>query len=127
VPDADGTVAHTVVIKTVCCAWGRLWHAHTMVQRGRHACVDPLATCGQSRWLVVRDRQSRPLEYKQLGPRADLRAAMLAKRAELVALGWLAAQLKANRGFFFCERENERICVSVESYEPGHALYGYRP
>jgi hypothetical protein len=97
-----------------------------MDQRGRRGCVDSLATCDQPRWLVVRDRQSRPLQYWLLEPRADLRAAMLAKRAEFVALGWRAGELKANRGFFFCERENERICVSAESYEPGHAPHGHR-
>ena len=98
-----------------------------MVQRVRHAGVDPLRTCGQSRWLVVRDRQSRPLEYRQLEPLTDLRAVMRAKRAEFVARGWVAGELKVNRGFFFCERENERICVSVEAYEPGHVSHGYRP
>jgi hypothetical protein len=97
-----------------------------MAQRGRHTGVDPLATSSQSRWLVVRDRQSRPLEYRQLEPRTDLRAAMLAKRAGWVALGWRAGELKANRGFLFCERDNERICISVECYEPGNAPYGYR-
>jgi hypothetical protein len=97
-----------------------------MAQKVRRGSVDLLATCDEPRWLVIRDRQSRPLEFTQLSPRADQRAAMLIRRAQLIAQGWRAGELKKNRGFYFCERENERICVSVESYEPGQAPRGHR-
>jgi hypothetical protein len=70
------------------------------------------------RWLVVRDRASRPLEYRALSAGSDLRAAMAAQRAELVAAGWRVDAIPKNCGFFFADRDNDRVCVAMECFEP---------
>jgi hypothetical protein len=44
-----------------------------------------------------------------------------AKRTELEAAGWQAESIPKNCAFFFAAREKERVCVSMECYEPGHA------
>jgi hypothetical protein len=40
------------------------------------------------RWLVVRDRTSHVLDYRELAPYSDLRAAMAAERASMMVDGW---------------------------------------
>jgi hypothetical protein len=41
---------------------------------------------------------------------------MNAKRAALLADGWIVDELQTNRGFFFAERGNDRVCVSCGAY-----------
>jgi hypothetical protein len=89
-----------------------------MVRRRRS--IDALATVDELRWLVVRDRLSRLMEFRVLAPRADLRAAMDAERARRVANGWTVDSVPRNVSFCFCDRGNDRICIAVEAYEPGH-------
>jgi hypothetical protein len=57
--------------------------------------------------------------YRQLPPGAELRAAMAAERQRLISDGWRADDIK-RYGFCFCEKEDERWCVSIEHFEPGH-------
>jgi hypothetical protein len=73
----------------------------------------------EPRWLVVRDRLSHVLESHTMLPHADLRAAMNAERERRVVAGWAVEDIPRNYSFFFCELENERVCVSIECYEPG--------
>jgi hypothetical protein len=95
---------------------GRVRHDSGMgTRRGR---PDPLERTGEPRWLVVRDRVSRALEFRELPGGADLRAAMAAKQVELVAKGWRAGSIPTKCSFFFADRDNERVCVSVECFEP---------
>ncbi len=75
------------------------------------------------RWLVVRDRCSRPLRFTQLAPGADLKAALAGERARLIAEGWQAEELTWY-AFCFCERADKRVCISIECYEPGMAPSG---
>jgi hypothetical protein len=49
-----------------------------------------------------------------LPPLADLRAAMQAERERLQASGWVVDNIPRNYAFFFCERDNDRVCVSIE-------------
>jgi hypothetical protein len=35
--------------------------------------------------------------------------------------GWAVERIPLFCAFFFCDRENERVCVSIECYEPGPA------
>jgi hypothetical protein len=84
-------------------------------RRGR---TDALETSREPRWLVVRDRLSRPIEHWELGAGADLRAAMAAKHAELAAAGWRVDSIPKKCGFFFADRDNDRVCVAVECFEP---------
>jgi hypothetical protein len=44
---------------------------------------------------------------------------MNAKRAALLADGWIVDELQTNRGFFFAERGNDRVCVSYGAYGVG--------
>jgi hypothetical protein len=104
---------------------GRVSHdSHMGTRRGR---PDPLELTGEPRWLVVRDRVSRALEFRPLPAGADLRAAMAAKQVELVAKGWRTGSIPKKCSFFFADRDNERVCVSVECFEPAsNADQGFR-
>ena len=84
-------------------------------RRGR---PDALEISREPRWRVVRDRLSRPIEYRELPAGADLRAAMAAKHAELAAAGWRVDSIPKNCGFFFADREDDRVCVAIECFEP---------
>jgi len=33
--------------------------------------------------------------------------------------GWIVESIPKGCGFFFCNRDNERVCVSIECFEPG--------
>jgi hypothetical protein len=33
--------------------------------------------------------------------------------------GWAVEEIPRNCAFFFCDRHNARVCVSIECYEPG--------
>jgi hypothetical protein len=72
----------------------------------------------EMRWLVVRDRLSRPIEYWELPAGAHLRAAVAAKQAELAAAGWRVDSIPNKCSFFFADRDNDRVCVAIECYEP---------
>jgi len=82
---------------------------------------DPLEKTGEPRWLVVRDRVSRALEYRMLAGGSDLRAAITAKHAELARAGWRVESIPKKCAFFFADRDNDRVCVSVECFEPAEA------
>ncbi len=93
-------------------------------RRGR---PDPLERTGEPRWLVVRDRVSRALEFRALAGGSDLRGALTAKQVELVTKGWRAGVIPKKCSFFFADRDNERVCVSVECFEPAsQADQGFR-
>jgi hypothetical protein len=87
--------------------------------RQRRGQIDALLPVNEPRWLVIRDRFSRVLESQALSPGSDLRAVMQAERNRRIKAGWLAGDIPRKCAFFFCDRENERVCVSVECYEPG--------
>lgn len=65
------------------------------------------------------------MEYRELAPRSDLKSALQAKGAALAAEGWQIGDTPRNCSFFFCERENDRWCVSVDHFEPGHVPVGH--
>lgn len=91
-------------------------------RRGDHDSLQPV---NEPRWLVIRDRYSIVIEYRELRPNADLRAVMAAEQERWCAGGWVSTGLTRNRGFFFCDRGEERRCVGIECYEPG-ARSGHR-
>lgn len=82
---------------------------------------DPLEKTSEPRWLVVRDRMSRALEHRMLPGGADLRAAITAKHTELAKTGWRVESIPKKCAFFFADRDNDRVCVSVECFEPVEA------
>jgi hypothetical protein len=84
-------------------------------RRGR---TDALEISREPRWLVVRDRASRALEYRALSAGSDLRAAMAAKQEELAAAGWHVDSIPKNCSFFFADRDNDRVCVAIDCFEP---------
>ena len=84
----------------------------------RRGLTDALEISRESRWLVVRDRLSRPLEQRAMSAGSDLRAAMVAKQVELAAAGWRVDSMPKNCGFFFADRDNDRLCVAMECFEP---------
>ncbi len=79
----------------------------------------------EPRWLVVRNRLSRVLEFLELRPKADLHAAMEAERARRAADGWTVGDIPHFCSFCFCDRGNERICITVECFEPDAAPIGH--
>jgi hypothetical protein len=92
-----------------------------LISMRRRGQTDALAPVNAPRWLVVRDRLSRVVEFRALPPVADLRAAMQTERARRAAAGWAVDDIPRNCSFFFCALENERVCVSIECFEPGAA------
>jgi hypothetical protein len=92
-----------------------------LISMRRRSQTDALAPVNAPRWLVVRDRLSRVVEFRALPPVADLRAAMQAEGERRAAAGWAVDDIPRTCSFFFCERENERVCVSIECFEPGSA------
>src|SRR4051812_48686913 len=89
--------------------------------RRRRGQTDALRPVDELRWLVVRDRFSRVMESQTLGPQTDLRAVMQMQRDRRRSEGWSVEEVPRNCAFFFCDRQNERVCVSIECYEPGPA------
>lgn len=84
-------------------------------RRGRH---NPLEPANELRWVVVRDACNRPVRYRMLSPRADLRAALASERDRMLAEGWVTDEIRWY-AFVFCQKGNDRWCISVECYEPG--------
>ena len=81
--------------------------------------TDALRPVKEPRWLVVRDRFSRVIESQALGPQTDFRAVMQAEGDRRRREGCALEEVPRNCAFFFCDRDNERVCVSIECYEPG--------
>lgn len=79
----------------------------------------------EPRWLVIRNRCSQAIEYRVLWPRSDLRGAIEAERARMGADGWHVEDIPHNCAFCFASRDQERICISVECFEPGIAGLGH--
>ena len=92
-----------------------------LMRMRRRTQTDALAPVNAPRWLVVRDRLSRVVEFRALLPLADLRAAMQSEGERRVAAGWAVDDIPRKCSFFFCALENERVCVSIECFEPGAA------
>jgi hypothetical protein len=65
-----------------------------------------------------------PCGHSLLPPNTDLKAALAAERQRLLDEGWTADEL-TRYAFVFCRRENERVCVSIEHFEPGTAALGH--
>jgi hypothetical protein len=93
--------------------------------RRRRGATDSLNPVNEPRWLVLRDACSRAIEFQDLAPGADLRAALGARTEALAADGWQIGDIPRNCSFVFCQRGNERVCVSIECYEPGTAGLGH--
>ncbi len=92
-----------------------------VTRRGR---TDALDVSREMRWLVVRDRASRPLEYRALAAGSDLRAAMATEWAKLAAAGWHVDAIPKSCSFFFADRDNDRVCVAIECFEPASRWLG---
>ena len=94
----------------------------------RRGAGDSLSPTREMRWLVIRDRTSQPLEYRELWLPTDLHAVMAAEQRRLAAEGWTVDTIPKNCSFFFADRaaDNTRVCVSIECFEPGTAGLGHR-
>lgn len=81
---------------------------------------DFLARTDQPRWLVVADRCSRIIECSRIEPGADLRAVLENALAQRKADGWTVADHDGRWVWsgFFCERNGERVSVSLAAVEP---------
>lgn len=95
-------------------------HAEVM-RHGRRARPDPLVPVNEPRWLVVRDQMSLPVACDQLEPLTDLRAALEQERERRLRKDWTVEDIGLAGAFFFCSRDAERCCVTIESYAPGPA------
>ena len=87
----------------------------------RRGATDSLNPVNEPRWLVIRDRYSRAIEYRALEPRTNLRTVMEAERARRAAEGWSVDTIPKNCSFCFCDQGNDRVCIAIECYEPGKA------
>jgi len=113
-----GGHAHTATQFRACCGRPCLRHAPHMSRRGA---TDSLNPVNEPRWLVIRDRYSRAIECRALEPKTNLRGVMEAERARRAAEGWSVDTIPKNCSFCFCDRDNERLCIAIECYEPGKA------
>ena len=86
----------------------------------RRGQTDALQPVKEPRWLVVRDRVSRVVEFQALPPLADLRAVMQAEGDRRRRDGWAVEDIPRNCAFFFCDRQNERVCVSIRRHRFEH-------
>jgi hypothetical protein len=91
----------------------------------RRGITDALKSTREPRWLVIRDRLSRVIEYRELWPGSDLRGALDAERARRAADGWHVEDIPRNCAFCFADRGPERICILIEACEPGTAGLGH--
>jgi hypothetical protein len=73
--------------------------------------------------LLCKYRQA--LEYRELWPGSDLRGALGAERARRAAEGWHVEDIPTNCAFCFADRGQERVCISIECFEPGTAGLGH--
>lgn len=69
-------------------------------------------------------RPFRPVTYRELPPRTDLKATLAAERQRLINEGWNAAPMTGYASLY-CERGAERWCISIECVEPGTPLIGH--
>jgi hypothetical protein len=95
-----------------------------MAPERRRGTRDPLNPVNEVRWLVIRNQCRQALEYQELRAAADLRGAMEAERARRAADGWRVECVPANCAFCFADRGSERVCISIECFEPGTAGLG---
>ena len=79
---------------------------------------DPLQSLRQPTWLVVRNSCNQPLEWLEIAPGVDLRAFLTRIRLTHCAGGWVCEDIGRVCGFFFAQREGERIMVGIERYRP---------
>jgi hypothetical protein len=89
--------------------------------RKRKGVTDPLDPVDEPRWLVVRDLCRRVLEYQELWPGRDLRAALAAECDRRTADGWTVDDIPPHCAFCFAQRAHERVCITVECHAPGTA------
>ncbi len=85
-----------------------------MRRRGRH---DPLKPIRTDAWLVIRNPLSEVIESHHIEPLSDLRAILIAARAERIAARWIAEEIGDGLAFFF-RRATERQLVSIELRKP---------
>ena len=83
-------------------------------QRGR---TDAVEISREPRWLVVRVRLSRALEYRA-GGRIGCAHGHGRETTELAAARWRVDSIPKNYGFYFADRDNDRVYVAIECFEP---------
>jgi hypothetical protein len=83
----------------------------------RRTRYDPLQPLPCPTWLVTRDKHRCPLESREITAGADLRAVLHSARADRIAAGWVCDDIGRSCGFFFAEREGERLQISIERYD----------
>jgi hypothetical protein len=77
---------------------------------------DPLATSGQTRWLVLRDMFHNVLDSTELAPGTDLRQAFADGLAALERDGWQSEG--ASGGMVFIRRNGERRFLAIHETDP---------
>jgi hypothetical protein len=92
----------------------------------RRGVTDPLKPTKAPRWLVIRNKYSQAIEYRELWGGTDLHGAMDAERSRRAAEGWHVEDIPRNCAFCFANRGSERVCITIECFEPGTAGFGRR-
>lgn len=98
----------------------------------RRSTYDPLAPLDHTQWLVTSGLHRERLHVICVPYGADLRSAMIARLAELIAKGWEAEGDGLAHGFAFLSMPGARIQLSAtavdpgESYGPGHSYLAGR-
>jgi hypothetical protein len=77
----------------------------------RRGTADPLKPIREPRWLVIRNKYSQAIEYRELWAGTDLRGAIDAERSRRTTDGWHVEDIPQNCAFCFADRGSERVCI----------------
>jgi hypothetical protein len=84
----------------------------------RRSTPDPLFVQDEPTWLVVKNTLSQIIEYRELGPGANLREILNDARKARIADGWLADEIGRRCSFFFCVKDGVRLGVGIRRIHP---------
>ena len=84
----------------------------------RRTAYDALQPVPRRTWLVTRNQNRRPLASAEIAAGADLRAILEGARSERIAGGWSCTNIGRSVGFFFAERDGERLQIGIECFDP---------
>jgi hypothetical protein len=68
--------------------------------------------------VVTRDKHRFAVGSREIAPCADLRAILQAARSDRIAAGWICTDIGPVTGFFFTDKDGERLQVAIEQYDP---------
>jgi len=96
--------------------------ARMVTRRGRNELCTSVANCavGRARSYEPHSRISRT------GGRIGFARGHRREASGVGGGGWRVDSIPKNRGFFFADRDNDRVCVAIECFEPASSAVNWR-